>query len=161
MLDMDKFKGHTPGPLTVDNTQKHAIYVRDASGEAVLHSYRHAFSSSDKTPDDAINCVNFFRSRDESIADYNLRVSSSRAANLQQIADFHLYAAAPELLAEVVRLREVMNRLSMTALMLLQNAEGCAANHYGSDYQEHGEPGWLADCRADVLSARKEFGAFP
>lgn len=111
MIDIEQFAGHTPGPLTVDNTKKHAIYVRDAKGETVLHAYRHAFSSDDKTAEEAIECVNFFRSSDESIADYKKRVGEARAANLQQIADFRLYASAPDLLAEVVRLREALREI--------------------------------------------------
>lgn len=44
-------------------------------------------------------------------------------------------------------------KLILTSKLLLQNAEGCAASHYGDDFAIHGEPGWLADCRADIVAA--------
>ncbi|MFG1462328.1 hypothetical protein V5F77_05455 [Xanthobacter sp. DSM 24535] len=49
--------------------------------------------------------------------------------------------------------REAFSRLITSAKILLQNAEGCAVNHYGEDYSTHGEPGWIADCRADIVRA--------
>lgn len=49
--------------------------------------------------------------------------------------------------------REAFSRLITSAKMLLQNAVGCAVNHYGEDYSTHGEPGWIADCRADIVRA--------
>lgn len=49
---------------------------------------------------------------------------------------------------------DALEGLRKTAALLLQNAEGCAVNHYGDDYAVHGEPGWLADCRADIEKAQ-------
>lgn len=49
--------------------------------------------------------------------------------------------------------REAFERLIISAKMLLQNAVGCVIDHYGEDYATHGEPGWIADCRADIARA--------
>lgn len=49
--------------------------------------------------------------------------------------------------------REALANLRLTARVLLQNAEGCAANHYGADFEQHGPPGWLADCENAIKSA--------
>ena len=69
-------------------------------------------------------------------------------------------AHKPDLLAVAYRKIEVMQecvealgKLRLTARILLQNAEGCAVNHYGLDYQIHGAPGWLADCEASIKDA--------
>ncbi len=45
-----------------------------------------------------------------------------------------------------------------SALLAIQNSEGCAVNHFGGDHELHGMPGWLADCRMDVETF---FAAFP
>lgn len=45
-----------------------------------------------------------------------------------------------------------------SALLAIQNSEGCAASHYGHDHEQHGMPGWLKDCRADV---ERFFAALP
>lgn len=58
--------------------------------------------------------------------------------------------------AENERLREALERLRKTAALLQQNAEGCAANHYGEDFQIHGMPGWLTDTAADIARAALE-----
>lgn len=55
--------------------------------------------------------------------------------------------------AEIERLRGALTHLRLTAALLLQNAEGCAVNHYGEDFQTHGMPGWLADCKRDIDAA--------
>lgn len=59
--------------------------------------------------------------------------------------------------SEVARLRalnaelvEALERLRLTAALLHQNAEGCAVNHYGADFQIHGMPGWLRDSAAEI-----------
>lgn len=44
-------------------------------------------------------------------------------------------------------------RLLTTAKLLYANAVGCAQIHYGEDYNLHGMPGWLSDCRADIEAA--------
>lgn len=54
---------------------------------------------------------------------------------------------------------EAMRRLVLSAKVLLQNAEGCAANHYGDDFALYGEPGWIADCRRDIESAERALSA--
>jgi hypothetical protein len=48
---------------------------------------------------------------------------------------------------------EALTKLRFSAAVLLQNAEGCAVNHYGADYNLHGEPGWMADCRHPIENA--------
>ncbi|WP_395443622.1 hypothetical protein [Caulobacter sp. UC70_42] len=58
--------------------------------------------------------------------------------------------AASSLPADFV---DAMKALRSHAVTLLQNSEGCAANHYGEDYQLFGMPGWLADARAVVERA--------
>jgi len=45
---------------------------------------------------------------------------------------------------------EAFQKLRTTAVLLLNNSEGCAANHYGGDMQVFGMPQWLVDCRADI-----------
>jgi len=62
-------------------------------------------------------------------------------------------------MGEIERALEVLRK--ETAL-LLQNAEGCAANHYGNDPAIHGMPQWIADCReriSQALAAIKGAGA--
>lgn len=49
--------------------------------------------------------------------------------------------------------KSVLRELRLTARVLLQNAEGCAVNHYGEDFNLHGEPGWLRDCRRSIEKA--------
>lgn len=48
---------------------------------------------------------------------------------------------------------EVVERLIKTAKLLLANAEGCAVNHHGRDFDQYGLPKWLDDCQADILAA--------
>lgn len=50
----------------------------------------------------------------------------------------------------IAELEAAMTSLRLTACILLQHAEGCAVNHYGDDFQLHGEPGWLRDCRLSI-----------
>jgi hypothetical protein len=49
--------------------------------------------------------------------------------------------------------REAYQRLLTTAKLLLQNAIGCATNHYGHDCELNGLPGWLTDCQRDIEKA--------
>lgn len=56
--------------------------------------------------------------------------------------------AYPELVKALADLR-------LTARVLLQNAEGCAANHYGNDFNEFGPPGWLADNEDRIVNAER------
>lgn len=58
-------------------------------------------------------------------------------------------------LVRIAELEAALKDLRFTSAVLLQNAEGCAVNHYGEDYQLHGEPGWLRDCRASIERAAK------
>lgn len=46
--------------------------------------------------------------------------------------------------------RDVLEKARISANMLLQNAIGCASNHYGDDHQIHGLPAWIRDCHADI-----------
>lgn len=55
--------------------------------------------------------------------------------------------AKPE---ETRGLLEALISMVREASMLLQNAEGCAANHYGNDIELHGEPQWTTDSRARI-----------
>jgi hypothetical protein len=49
--------------------------------------------------------------------------------------------------------KAALRELRLAARVLLQNAEGCAVNHYGEDFHLHGEPGWLRDCRLTIEKA--------
>lgn len=55
--------------------------------------------------------------------------------------------------ARIAELEAALRSLRHTARVLLQNAEGCAVNHYGEDFSLHGEPGWLRDCRSTIEAA--------
>lgn len=55
--------------------------------------------------------------------------------------------------ARIEQLEKSLTGLRLTARLLLQNAEGCAVDHYGEDFHLHGEPGWLRDCRSDIEAA--------
>ena len=48
---------------------------------------------------------------------------------------------------------EVIAALLLTAKMLLQNARGCASNHYGHDFESQGTPGWLRDAEKSIVAA--------
>ena len=48
---------------------------------------------------------------------------------------------------------KALQALILSAKILAQNAEGCAVNHYGEDFQLHGLPGWLIDCRQSIIDA--------
>lgn len=50
-------------------------------------------------------------------------------------------------------LRRELEALRKTAALLQQNAEGCAANHYGHDLELHGLPGWLTDTKTSIDKA--------
>ena len=63
-----------------------------------------------------------------------------------------LLEAGKHVLVEI----EVFNKLLVSAKMLQQNAESCAANHYGDDFNLHGMPGWLFDTAADIQAAQEE-----
>ena len=62
---------------------------------------------------------------------------------------------AHDLRDRIDALEHTLTNLRLTARVLLQNAEGCAVNHYGEDYHLHGEPGWLRDCRSSIEAAEK------
>lgn len=55
-------------------------------------------------------------------------------------------------LAADQNLIDALVKLRRTAVLLLNNSEACAINHYGEDYQGV-LPGWLTDCRSDILDA--------
>jgi len=73
--------------------------------------------------------------------DYIVSQSETAASDLKEAHD-RIEALAVKLKA-----------LRLTARILLQNAEGCAVNHYGEDFHLHGEPGWLKDCRSSIEEA--------
>lgn len=56
---------------------------------------------------------------------------------------------------------EALAELRLTARLLLQNAEGCAVNHYGSDFELHGPPGWLADAENVIVKAEAALASSP
>lgn len=68
--------------------------------------------------------------------------------------DGYAQSAEAELAALKAEVVEVVGKLRVAASLLQANAEGCAANHYGEDFAEHGMPGWLADTAADIEAAR-------
>lgn len=51
---------------------------------------------------------------------------------------------------KLTRVQEALEDLRKSAALLQQNAVGCAVNHYGSDYELHGLPGWLLDTKASI-----------
>lgn len=59
----------------------------------------------------------------------------------------------------IAELEAALRDLRLTARVLLQNAYGCAVNHYGVDLQLHGEPGWLRDCRTSIEAAEAALNA--
>lgn len=66
---------------------------------------------------------------------------------------------AEDLMREAATMIETLSRapsdeeLLKTAQLLLQNAEGCAVNHYGHDFETMGCPGWLKDAKAVIEAA--------
>lgn len=62
-------------------------------------------------------------------------------------------AAALKHIEGVDTMREALRNLIMHAKMLQENAEGCAANHYGGDIEVHGLPPWLFDTQASISNA--------
>ena len=65
-----------------------------------------------------------------------------------------LLADRTALLAKVERYERALTRLGLNAALLLENAKGCAVNHYGHDIELNGMPGWLADCEREINDAR-------
>lgn len=57
--------------------------------------------------------------------------------------------------------REEMKKLLISAKLLQQNSEGCAANHYGNDCRDFGMPGWLADTKKDIEAAEAALSPVP
>lgn len=81
---------HTPGPLVVRVSKKWPFYIEtfDAGGKIVFSTNMPCQSSADKTPEQAIDCVNFDHADRNKFAEVNRRA----------VADDVLRAAAPELL---------------------------------------------------------------
>jgi hypothetical protein len=52
-------------------------------------------------------------------------------------------------MARIRELDKALRDLRLTARVLLQNAEGCAAQHHGATE----EAGWLRDCRLKIEAA--------
>jgi len=62
--------------------------------------------------------------------------------------------AADEIAALRSRVEELTKALEKSlkaGRLLLQNSIGCAVNHYGSDREIHGLPGWLADTEKHLV----------
>lgn len=74
---------------------------------------------------------------------------------LADIEDIYstMLSASPAPPRAVDGLREALTELRLTARVLLQNAEGCAINHHGADFEIHGPPGWLADAENVIVKA--------
>lgn len=62
-----------------------------------------------------------------------------------------LYTHPPA--TDVAALVEAAKVLRNDAVMLLNNAEGCAVSHYGFDAETRGMPQWLTDCRTRIVDA--------
>jgi hypothetical protein len=54
---------------------------------------------------------------------------------------------------ETISRTHTLEKLLLTAKLLYRNAAGCAVNHYGHDFKQHGMPGWLADAERDIAAA--------
>ena len=74
--------------------------------------------------------------------------------------DFGLIASVPEkadaelivaLRSRVEELTKALEKSLKIGRLLLQNSIGCAVNHYGSDREIHGLPGWLADTEKHLV----------
>ena len=53
-------------------------------------------------------------------------------------------------------LESALVKMRREAVLLLNNSEGCAANHYGSDCQHLGMPQWLIDSRRNIEQAYRD-----
>jgi hypothetical protein len=94
------------------------------------------------------------------------KISEMVAADKARIAELEVLLAEANLVGDVVgnisesnikriaALETAMERLIKTTVLLKQNSEGCAVNHYGDDYATHGMPAWLADCESEIKAAR-------
>ena len=89
---------HTPGPLTVKITDKWPFRIEtfDENGNVVFSRDLPAHSSKDKTPNEAVNCLNFPHDQREQWSQENHKA----------LADEVLRAAAPELLKALIDLAE-------------------------------------------------------
>lgn len=56
---------------------------------------------------------------------------------------------------------EALRKLLLAAKVLRQNAEGCAVNHYGADFELHGLPGWLAGAQRDIENGEAALASLP
>lgn len=83
-------------------------------------------------------------------------IQAERDSNAAQLADVVSRMSADVYALEAMRasLVGMLHKLGKTTALLIQNAHGCAVNHYGEDYAAHGMPGWLSDCEADLAAAR-------
>lgn len=61
----------------------------------------------------------------------------------------------------LTELRIAAVAVRLTARVLLQNAEGCAANHYGEDMSIHGPPGWIADSEDAIVKLELVLASSP
>ena len=83
-------------------------------------------------------------------------LQAERDSNAAQLADVVSRMGADVYALEAMRasLVGMLHKLGKTTALLIQNAHGCAVNHYGEDYAAHGMPGWISDCEADLAAAR-------
>jgi len=89
--------------------------------------------------------------RIEEVNHYHKKRLGTYKAALEMLNEATARAEAAE--AKVAVMREALETLRREAFMLYQNAMGCAANHYGEDFSQHGVPGWLADSEARITAA--------
>jgi hypothetical protein len=100
---------HTPGPLFVRQPAKWPfdIEIVDAPGNLVSNERRYAYSTSHTSIEDVMTARGF-RPED---------VTSAIARNEPQLADAHLRAAGPELLAELALAHQIIqNGLNLMTL---------------------------------------------
>lgn len=55
--------------------------------------------------------------------------------------------------------RDALTRIRTSMVLLQQNSEGCAQNHYGEDFDMYGMPGWLIDTAGDVAALTEALSA--
>lgn len=70
-----------------------------------------------------------------------------------------LLSHAATIPADTHAMREALTGLVKTANILQQNAEGCAVNHHGLDFEQQGLPGWLRDTKAEIDRAYSALAA--
>lgn len=59
----------------------------------------------------------------------------------------------------IILLEITLSSLLACAIMLQEQAEGCAANHYGGDHELFGLPSYLVDTQASIIVAGDVLGS--